>query len=310
VLQTTNPKNEVLPKVNVSSFGQADLLLMICVSIWAFNVPIVKSTLAYFEPLQISLIRIVSAAIIFTVYVWFKEGSLKVQRKHLLTLVAAGFIGITLNQVFFVYALSNTHSAEVSLLMGTIPSFATLMAWLLGQEKVRLNYWLSLPLAIAGVSLIILSTPGASLEGNLLGDFMALLTAFTWGTYTVLISPLFKHYSASRVSVYILVIGAIGLLPFGVGQFHWERMASVPTHIWWFLAYSAIGAIVITNILWFTGVKILGAPRTAFYAYLQPFIGVFSAALILGEQVVGWQIVGGVLVVFSMILYRMKLATR
>ena len=309
MLQTTK-KSETLPKINISGFKQADLLLMICVSIWAFNVPFIKSILTYFEPLQISLIRIVSAALIFTVYVWFKEGSLKVQKQHLLTLIGAGFVGITLNQVFFVYALANTHSSEVSLLMGTIPSFATLMAWLLGQEKVRLNYWLSLPLAIAGVSLIILSTPGANLQGNLFGDFMALLTAFTWGTYTVLISPLFKHYSASLVSVYVLIIGAIGLLPFGISQFHWERLAVVPPHIWLYLVYSALGAIVLTNILWFTGVKELGAPRTAFYAYLQPFIGVFSAALILGEQVVGWQIAGGVLVVASMILYRMKLAAK
>ncbi len=292
------------------TFQMADLMVLCCVTMWAFNVPLVKSILQYMQPLETSLIRFGTAGIIFAVYVRFREGSLKIQWKHVPLMVGAGLMGIFLNQVLFVYALSNTTSSEVSLLMAATPSFATIFAWLMGQEKIRLNYWLSLPLAVAGVSLIILTAPGAKLGGNLPGDGLALATAASWAAYTALIRPLMKHYSASLISVYVSLIGSAALLPFACSQLDFGRMGAMPTTAWLALAYSTLGSVVITNLLWFTGVKELGAPRTAFYAYLQPFVGVFAAALILGETIVPWQIAGGFFIIGSMIIYRVRLGRR
>ncbi len=291
-------------------FRKADIMVLACVSMWAINVPFVKTILQYFEPLETSIIRFLSGGIIFALYVWWREGSLKIERSHILPLAGAGLVGITLNQVFFVYALKNTSSSEVSLIMAITPTVATLLAWFLGQEKIRLNFWISLPLAIAGVALIILTAPGAKLGGGLLGEVLAVCTASSWAAYTVMLRPLLKHYSAARASAYILLFGSAFLLPFGAGQFDFGRMATVPPHIWLALIYCSLAAVVVTNILWFTGVKELGAPRTAFYAYLQPFLGVLAAALILGEAIVPLQIGGGILVVLSMLLYRMKLVSR
>lgn len=298
------------PPVGRKTFQPADLMVLACVTMWAFNVPLIKAILQYMEPLETSLVRFSVAGIIFAIYVKLKEGTLKVALRHLPLLIGAGLMGIFLNQVLFVYALSNTTSSEVSLLMAATPSFATLFAWLVGQEKIKLNYWLSLPLAAAGVGLIILTAPGAKLGGNLLGDSLALATAASWAAYTVLVRPLLKHYSASLISAYVAVIGAVALLPFGWSQFDLGRVSLMPPNIWLALIYSTLGAVVITNLLWFTGVKELGAPRTAFYAYLQPFVGVFAAALILGETIVPWQIAGGFFIVASMIIYRVRFSRR
>lgn len=291
-------------------FQRADLMVLACVTMWAFNVPLIKSIFQYMQPLETSLVRFGVAGIIFAIYVKLKEGSLKIAPRHIALMVGAGMMGIFLNQVLFVYALSNTTSSEVSLLMAATPSFATLFAWLMGQEKIKLNYWLSLPLAVCGVSLIILTAPGAHLGGNLLGDGLALATAASWAAYTALIRPLLKHYSAALISVYVSLIGAVTLLPFAANQLDWNRVSQMPPNLWLALLYSTVGAVVITNLLWFTGVKELGAPRTAFYAYLQPFVGVFAAALILGETIVPWQIAGGFFIVASMIIYRVRFGRR
>jgi drug/metabolite transporter (DMT)-like permease len=298
------------PPANLASrlgFKRADLLVLICVALWAVNVPSVKTCLQYFQPLEISLLRFITAGVLFTVYVRWREGSLYVAPRHLWPLLAAGLIGITLNQIFFVYALKNTTSSEVSLIMATTPSVATLLAWLLGQEKIRLNYWISLPIAVAGVSLIILTAPGATLGGGIFGDILAVFTASTWAAYTVMLRPLLKHYSPSLISAYVLMMGALALLPFGAGQVDFSHYGAIPLHIWLVLIYTMLGSVVITNILWFTGVKELGAPRTAFYTYLQPFLGVIAAFVILGEAIVPLQIGGGVLIVISMVLYRVRL---
>ncbi len=294
-------------EVSTFRFGFSDLLVLLCICIWAVSVPLIKLLLGTMSPLEISLTRYSTGAIFFLGLVLVKERSLKVKPRHIPLLILAGIVGITLNQIFFVYALQNTSSSDVSLLMASTPSVATIFAWALGQEKIRVNYWISLPLAIAGVVLIIVSAPGAHLGGNLLGDGLALATATSWASYTVLIRPLLQHYSVARISVYVLVIGVLGMLPFGFSQINLNHFTSLTPGLWLILGYCTFGALVLTNFLWYGGVKNLGAPRTAFYAYLQPFGGVVAAVIILQEQIVLWQIIGGVLVVLSMVLYRSRL---
>jgi drug/metabolite transporter (DMT)-like permease len=307
--QSIVPEEKARPVKEVSAprVSLADGLVFLCICIWAVNVPCVKLLLGNLMPLEISLTRYTIGSVFFIGLVLLREKTLRVQWRHLPLLILAGVVGITLNQVFFVYALENTTSSEVSLLMASTPSFATIFAWLSMQEKIKSNFWLSLPLALAGVALIVLTAPGAHLGGNLLGDGLALATSASWAAYTVAIRPLLKHYSIARISAYVLVIGVITMLPFGWSQVSVSHFAGLAPHLWLTLAYCTFGALVLTNFLWYGGVKHLGAPRTAFYAYLQPFFGVIAAFFILSEVLVPWQILGGILVVFSMIIYRSNL---
>ncbi len=288
-------------------FRTADLLVLLCIGIWAINVPLVKLLLGNLKPLEISLFRYGIGAIFFLGFVLIREKSLRIQLRHLPLLIVAGVVGITLNQIFFVYALENTTSSEVSLLMASTPSFAALFAWLIGQEKIKSNYWASLPLAVAGVFLIVLTAPGAKLGGNLVGDGLALATSASWAAYTVAIRPLLKHYSVARISAYVLIIGVFTMLPFGYSQINIDHFTSLPPNLWVTLGYCTFIALVITNFLWYGGVKHLGAPRTAFYAYFQPFGGVIAASFILSEVIVIWQLLGGALIVMSMVIYRSNL---
>jgi drug/metabolite transporter (DMT)-like permease len=123
----------------------------------------------------------------------------------------------------------------------------------------------------------------------------------------VLIKPLLRYYSVARISAYVLVVGVLAMLPFGAPQISLDHFTQLSPPLWVTLGYCTFFALVITNFLWYGGVKNLGAPRTAFYAYLQPFGGVVAASLILNELIVPWQILGGVLVVVSMIFYRSNL---
>jgi drug/metabolite transporter (DMT)-like permease len=282
----------------------ADLMLFICVAIWAFNVPLIKNILSYLSPLSTSIIRFGVAGLVLLAIVWFKERSLKIEWRHLPLMLLCSAMGIFLNQVFFVYALSNTSSSEVSLLMGLTPTFAVLGAWVFGHEKANANFWRSLPISFAGVILIVLTAPNAHLSGGWLGDILAICTAASWAFYTVLIRPLMRHYSILKLSAYITLFGTFMLLPVGLPQMNMDVISALPLQIWLSLIFATLAAVVLTNILWYYGVKKLGGPRTAFYAYLQPFMGVMAAALVLGEKIVIWQILGGVLIILGMLVYR------
>lgn len=65
-----------------------------------------------------------------------------------------------------------------------------------------------------------------------------------------------------------------------------------------------------TNLLYFTAMGRIGASRAAIYQYLQAFLGVLFAILLLGEGVGVVQLAGGAIVVASVILSRSSRVAR
>ncbi len=294
------------PRVAAGNFSLTDGLLLVCVLIWALNSPLVKIVLREIAPLAVSQFRVTIAALISLVVLLIREKSVRIDWRHLPLLCLAAVMGITINQITFIYALNNTSASEVSLLYAASPVFATLLAALIYREKIKRSYFIGLPVALAGVALIILTAPNVSLEGNLLGNLLAVGMAFSWAAYTVLLRPLLTLYSPLRLSMYCFAIGSLLLLPFSFSQVTATWNSPVSLEAWSLLLGSTVFAMVITNIIWYNGVKRLGVSRTAYYSYLQPFFGVIAAAILLSEIVVPWQIVGGIMVIGSLLIYRLS----
>jgi drug/metabolite transporter (DMT)-like permease len=289
----------------VGRFTLTDLMLLFCIIIWALNAPFIKIVLDEMEPLAVSQLRITVAGLICFGLLLIREKSIRIAWRHLPLLGLAAFMGVTANQISFVYALKNTTASEVSLLYAASPLFATLLAALTFQEKLKRSYFIGLPLSLFGVALIILTAPNAALDGSILGNFFAIGMAFTWAVYTVALRPLLRYYSPLRLSAYCFTIGSLLLFPFSLSQVAAIGEKPPSAGAWLILLFSATVAMVFTNILWYNGVKKLGVSRTTYYAYLQPFFGVIAAALLLGEAIVPWQILGGLLVIGSLLIYRL-----
>ncbi len=294
-----------IPAPTAPAFSLVDMFLLGCIIIWAINSPLVKIVLGEIAPLAVSQFRVVIAALISLAIVFRVEKSVRISWQHLPQLCLAAFMGITVNQITFIYALNNTSASAVSLIYAVSPVFATLLAALFYREKIKRSYFIGLPLALVGVALVVLTAPNVSLEGNLLGNLLAVGMAFSWAAYTVLLRPLLGLYSPLRLSALCFTIGGVILLPFSFPQAVSTFAVPVSFYSWALLLASSVLAMVLTNVIWYNGVKKLGVSRTVYYSYLQPFFGVLAAALMLGEIFVLPQIVGGLLVVGSLLIYRL-----
>ncbi len=75
----------------------------------------------------------------------------------------------------------------------------------------------SLAVSLTGVVLVVIG--GAEVSGaSFAGDLLAIGAALTWAAYAVMLRPLFKHYSASRISSTMIVWGGIMLIPFALPE--------------------------------------------------------------------------------------------
>src|ERR671936_850542 len=135
--------------------SRADLMLLVTVCLWGFNVTVTKYVLTHgFRPLAYSAVRYGGAALLFCGVTYGLERTLRVRRRDLPLLLLAAGLGVWLNQLSFMYAVKLTTATTVGLVLGTIPIFTALIARVLGVERLSRRFWLASAVSFGGVALV------------------------------------------------------------------------------------------------------------------------------------------------------------
>jgi drug/metabolite transporter (DMT)-like permease len=278
-------------------------MLVTTVILWALNFTVTKYVLEHgFKPLAYSTVRYGAATVIFTWFTYGRERSFHVRRRDLWLIVLAAALGIWLNQITYVYAISFSNASTIALILGATPIFTALIAFVFGLERMYRRFWLAAAVSFGGVVLIAVGKSGG-VSGSLKGDLLGLSTAVTWAAYSVAIAPLMRRYSPYRISALVLAIGWVGVAATGFTQvqhqsFHFSSL------VWLCLLYATLGPLVLTNILWFRAIDRVGPSRATLFANLQPFIAALFAVLLLSEKITLLQVAGGALIAAGIALSR------
>jgi drug/metabolite transporter (DMT)-like permease len=279
-------------------------MLLGAVLLWALNVTVSKYMLQHgWRPLAYGTIRYFAAIALFWAFTYYRERSFRIARGDVkLVLLAAAMIFV--NQICFVYSLQIGQASTLSLLFGTTPIFVALLGLALRHGRLQRSFWAGAAITFAGVLLVGLGT-GGKVSGDYRGILLALATALTWACYTIAIAPLMRRYSPYRISALVLGIGWIPLALVSIPQVSAQEF-SFGWKVWLGLGYAVVGPLFLTNILWFTAVDIVGAPRASLFNNLQPFFGVLFAILLLSEKLRPLEIAGGVLIFAGIALERIR----
>jgi drug/metabolite transporter (DMT)-like permease len=271
-----------------------DLMLMGAVTLWAFNFTVTRFVLTHgFRPVAYSVVRYGAGAALLLLIAYRREGSLRIARRDVPLLALAALIGITVNQVTFVYSLRYTTATTVALLFGATPVFAMAIAAIGRIEVFSSRFVLVALVSLSGVSLVALG--GGGLSGNLRGDLLGIANALTFAVYTVAIVPLMRRYSPFRISALIVSVGWVGILPVGVPQLVHQSFHLRPL-VWVCVAFGVVGSLVVTQLLWYSAVAVAGPSRATLFANAQPFIGAVFALVLLSEPLHLLEVAGGVLI--------------
>jgi drug/metabolite transporter (DMT)-like permease len=111
---------------------------------------------------------------------------------------------------------------------------------------------------------------------------------------------LLRRYRPIWLTAILTMAGGLMLAPFGA----LEAISHHPhvTAAWiGLLSYSVFGAIALGFVLYTIAVRSLGPARVAAYSYLQPFLSVIAAALLISEPILPLQLLGGVLMLVGVI---------
>ena len=291
--------------------ASAELLLLTAVTLWGLNFSIVKFGLSEIAPLAFPVFRFGLGGIALLIILRLREGSVGVRRGDLPLLVLVGFFGITLSQISFVFALTNTSASDTALVMATAPIVTALLASAVGLERMGRRHWIAVSIGLVGLVLVVVGgAAGVRLGSNLLGDGLALANVIVSSVSALPILPLLRRYSAHRILTYEMLIGTAILLPFAVPGLVAQNYAQVTLAGWGSLAYAVVFSGIVTNLLYFTAIGRVGPSRAAVYQYLQSFLAVLFAVVLLGEHVSLVQLLGGIVVVGSIVFGRSAVGRR
>jgi drug/metabolite transporter (DMT)-like permease len=284
-----------------------DAAMLLLVVIWGVNFPIIKGAFADLPPFVFNGLRFAGAGVLLLLILRWLEGPVRIDRADLRGLVLLGLLGHAGYQTLFIAGLARTTAGHSSIILAMVPLFVGALGAALGIERPSARMWIGLVLAFAGVVVLVRSRTGlAGGAGTLAGDLITLAGALCWATYTVISRPYLARYSALRLTTITLVFG----LPFifasavpGMLRMEWS---AVGLGAWGALAFSAVFAVVVSYVIWYTSVQIVGSARTAAFSNLIPIVALLSAWMILREPIGVPQVIGAAVVLFGVWLARVE----
>ena len=256
-----------------------------------------------FQPLAYGSVRYGLAALVFASLTLAVERSLRIARPHLPLVLAAAAV-LYVNQIAFVYALKTTTASVLALILGATPIFAACAGLVLRTEQLSSRFWAGALLSFSGVALVALGS-GSELTGDFGGVLLGIVTAGTWAGYSMLVAPLMRTYSASRISSVVLGVAWIPITITASEQLRTQDWA-LGWEVWALLVFATLGPLVLTNILWFRSLERIGPARATLAANLQPFLAAAIAVVLLSETLGLLELAGGILIAGGIVAARRR----
>ena len=173
--------------LKLKSETAAHLTALATILIWGTTFISTKVLLREFSPIEILFLRfLLGFAALHLVRGKLPFRSWKEERLY----AGAGLTGVTLYFLFENIALTYTLASNVGVLVTVAPFFTALLScFYLRGERPDLRFYAGFVLALAGVTLIMFSG-SMTLKLNPAGDILALLAAFVWAVYSVLMKKI------------------------------------------------------------------------------------------------------------------------
>ncbi len=259
--------------------------------IWSFSYPVARVGLRHFDPLHLSGLRLVAAALALSVIALPRRVGLP-ERGDRLRVVTAGLIGMTFYLSILYVGLRVVESASTAILIALTPIFVAVLSGPMIGERLTLWGWSGLLLAFPGAALVILGQAGGLDLG--LSSLLLLVAALAHALYNVMVKSLVARYSPLQVASWSMWVGAVTSLPLLVRAP--DQVASAPWDALLSFIYLGVCGSALGFVLW--GRAMVGAPAAVVSSalYATPPLSAFIGWLWLDERPTIWVVMGGVVV--------------
>jgi drug/metabolite transporter (DMT)-like permease len=282
------------------------------VLIWAGNYSLVKAVIGHIPPLAFNGLRLTVASLVFGAGwwlsargpAWMPKSPAPLTGADWRRLVGLGVVGHFGYQVCFIEGIARTSVSNSALISGCSPVAIAILSAVVGHERIGRTHWMGAVLSLLGIYLV--AGRGMRLgTSSLAGDALILLSVGCWAVYTVFSKPLLARHMPLVVTSATMIVGSAVFLPFAWPDIASTRWATVDWTVLAAIGASALLALNVAYLIWYTAVQRIGSARTSVFSNMVPPTAMVIAALVIGERLDAVKWLGAVLVVAGVALTRL-----
>jgi drug/metabolite transporter (DMT)-like permease len=221
------------------------------------------------------------------------------------------FLMLALFEPFFYFlgesfGLTYVSATVCSVLIATIPVFATIGAWLIFKEKLKAINYAGIIMSFIGVLVFILNTDGR-LSFNIKGLGLLTLAVLSAVGYNLTLSRLIETYTPVYIVNVQNLIGAVLFLPLFL-IFDFKHFISTPFTFDMFkpIIELSIFASCGAFILFAYSVKNMGITKANVFSNCIPVFTAFFSFILMGDKLTFQNIAGMVIVIAGLFMSQMN----
>ena len=273
---------------------------------WSFSFIWFKIANKTFHPITIVFIRLLFSVILMTVFLILTNNYMKIKKgDRKLFLMLALFEPF----VYFLgesFGLTYVSATVCSVLISTIPVFATIGAWLIFKERLKAINYAGIITSFIGVIVFILNSDG-SISFNIKGLGLLLLAVLSAVGYNLTLSRLVGTYTPVYIVNVQNLIGAVLFLPlFLILDF--KHFISIPLTFDMFkpIIELSIFASCGAFILFAWSVRNMGITKANVFSNCIPVFTALFSFILIGEKLTVQNIVGMAIVTGGLFMSQMN----
>lgn len=272
------------------------LALIVANIIWGAASPIFKYSLQNIPPFSLAFYRFLLAATLLYPFVHHKIDWRLLKNKWLW---AFSFSGVTINIIFFFWALTLTASINAPIIGSSGPIFILLLSAVYLRERIKFPEIVGTLIGFAGVLLIIFQPLlEKGLDQSILGNFL-LIVATLGAVGSVIAGRKFlTPENAASATFWSFLIGSFTFLPFMLAEFGQDPgwMLTIDHRGWLGLLFGGFLSSAVAYTLFDWALSKMPANRTSVFTYIDPIVAIVIAVPLLGERITIPFIIGSLLV--------------
>lgn len=277
---------------------QGLLLLILVNTLWGLSFIFSKTVLEEGLPaLTFAFVRYAVASCVLLPLCMKSEGGVRLQQ-WAPRAFATTLLGITVYYFFEYTGLTMTTASAASLILALVPMMTLLYRVVFGRERISLLRWGMVALSLAGAFLVIGAdfAPGSR---AMLGNLMMICACLCWVGYIIVTPRLMDACSSMRVTTWQAIAATLTFLPFALMER--GQWVALSTKAWLCIAVLAIFCSALCYVLYGVAIRSVDSLTVSLTININPIAACLGGFLFLDERLTGMQLIGGGLILASVL---------
>ncbi|SMB87642.1 Threonine/homoserine efflux transporter RhtA [Pasteurella testudinis DSM 23072] len=280
------------------------LLMFLVTLIGASGWFLSKNAIAEMPSVGFMGLRFLLAAIIFLPFAY--PALSQISKAHIIRASAVG-VALALNLLLWVQGITYSNDlGEGAFLVSLSMLIAPLISWLIFKHRPLPVFWLSMPIALAGLYLLAIGRYGELRFST--GSILFLLSSLSAALYFVL-----NHQYAKNIASMPLIViqfGIVGMLCSGYSLAFESWQADISGKTWlWFVA----SVLIASNLRYFVqtvGQKHCHISTAAIIMVLEPVWTLMLSVWLMNETLTALKLLGCSLILCALLVYRLNVVKK